>query len=112
MTLAVLAPEGDDKSAKGAAKKAGRDQEVDAIDLSRPRGYRPTASGRAPMTGSAWSVPEEALAEATRRDLLRGWITRSGSEVAQLGPADAAGPGLVGGRATGSRTRAGRTGCR
>lgn len=67
------------------------DQDVDTIDLSRARGHRPTASGRAPAEDSGWSVPEEALAEATRRDLLRGWIARAGSEVASLGPADAAG---------------------
>ena len=90
VTFAVLAPTGDDK-ALSPSKKAGRDQDVDSIDLSRLRGPRPTASGRAPTTGAVWSVPEEALAEATRRDLLRGWIARAGSEVALLGPADAAG---------------------
>ncbi|MCA1685334.1 MAG: hypothetical protein LC745_05000, partial [Planctomycetia bacterium] len=75
VTLAVFDPAGDDKTTAGA----GRDQEVDTIDLSRLRGLRPTATGRSPSAGAAWSVPEEALAEATRRDLLRGWIARVGS---------------------------------
>lgn len=69
------------------------EQEVEMIDLVRLRGERPTASGRAPALvpgGVAWSVPEAALVEATRRDRLRGWITRAGSETAIL---PAANPG-------------------
>ena len=43
--------------------------------------------------GNAWMVPEEALVEATRRDRLRGWIMRVGSEMENLAPAD--GDGLA-----------------
>ena len=102
VTLVVL---GDDPA--GAAAESGpgakpatkgeppaRDVEVDAIDLTRPRGHRPSASGRSPWPAegrSAWAVPEEALAEAPGRDRLRGWITRGGPELARLGPAEASG---------------------
>ena len=90
VTLAVLSAD----SAKPVAGKPGRDLEVDLIDLSKVRGHRPSASGRSPLAlggRGAWAVPEEALAEPTRRDRLRGWITRSDSEVVLLGPADGAG---------------------
>jgi len=75
------------------ASKADAGQEVDRIDLARLRGQHPSASGRAPLptSGTGWAVPEAALVEATRRDRLRGWITRAGSETAMLGPADANG---------------------
>ncbi len=52
------------------------------------------ASGRAPLRlprQSAWAVPEAALVEPSRRDRVRGWITRSGTEAASLAPADASG---------------------
>lgn len=91
VTLAVL---GSDEKAEIASAKVGKDQEVDSIDLSKPRAHRPTASGRAPLPPpgrNAWPVPAEALTEATRRDLLRGWIARVGPEVSQLAPADASG---------------------
>ncbi|WP_406698796.1 hypothetical protein V5E97_07905 [Singulisphaera sp. Ch08] len=68
--------------------------EVESIDLARLRGERASASGRAPVLvpgGVAWSVPEAALVEATRRDRLRGWITRAGSETAVLPPSTPAG---------------------
>ena len=91
ITLAVL---GSEEKNEPEHAKVGLEQEVDAIDLSRPRVHRPTASGRSapPSPGrSAWPVPAEALTEATRRDLLRGWIARVGPEVAQLAPADSSG---------------------
>ena len=53
-----------------------------------------TASGRSqplPADPVHWLVPEEAFAESTRRDRLRGWITRGDSEAARLAPADATG---------------------
>jgi len=87
VTLVVLGP----SDPKPAA--AGRDQEVDAVDLARPRPLRPTASGRGPLPAEgrgAWPVPDEALAEVTRRDRLRGLIAR-GADPATLGPADASG---------------------
>ena len=62
---------------------------ADTIDLTRLRGYRPTATGRAATIGPnqfAWPVPETALVEATRRDRLRGWILPTGTEAATLGP--------------------------
>ncbi len=92
VTLAVLDPsKAETTQPLATTSTPRRDVEVDTIDLSRTRVYRPTASGRAPLSGSAWPVPEEALAEPTRRDLLRGWISRAGSEAAQLGPVDASG---------------------
>src|SRR5205807_5921200 len=63
-------------------------------DLPRFGGPRPSASGRAPLIAAgkaAWEVPATALAEARRRDRLRGWIGRGGPEVALLPPADASG---------------------
>ena len=73
--------------------KAEAGQEVERIDLAKLRGQHPTASGREPLSapGTSWTVPDAALVEATRRDRLRGWITRAGSETANLGPADANG---------------------
>ena len=73
---------------------AGRDHEVDTLDLSRLRGNRPTAAGRSPATASGlavWPLPDGVFAEVTRRDRLRGWISRVGAETAQLGPAEASG---------------------
>ncbi len=72
------------------ALAADEGKEVEKIDLARLRGQHPTASGRTPLpsSGPGWAVPEAALVEATRRDRLRGWITRAGSETAVLGPAD------------------------
>jgi hypothetical protein len=104
VTLAVLADKGEPAPARGANRG---DREVDAIDLTRSRVHRASASGRAATAAAgagtgggsstlsagwaAWPVPDEALTEATRRDRLRGWIMRVGPEVARLGPADASG---------------------
>ncbi|AGA31371.1 hypothetical protein Sinac_7332 [Singulisphaera acidiphila DSM 18658] len=82
LTVVGSSPAKWDKDASGVAE-----QEVEMIDLARLRGERPSASGRAPVQvsgGVAWSVPEAALVEAPRRDRLRGWITRAGSETAVL----------------------------
>jgi hypothetical protein len=71
-----------------------RETEVDAIDLSRARNYRPLAAGRSPasLPGQfAWAIPAQALMEPSRPDRLRGWITRTGAEAAKLDPADASG---------------------
>jgi hypothetical protein len=78
---------------------AGHDErvgeiEVDAIDLTRSRSYRPLAAGRSPAAESgrsAWAVPPQALIEPSRRDRLRGWIMRTGLEAAKLDPANASG---------------------
>ena len=73
---------------------AGREKEVDSVDLSRPRSHRPVATGRSPAFApgsSAWGVPAEALIEPSRRDLVRGWFTRNGGEAAKLDAADAGG---------------------
>ena len=80
----------------GASDREARkgEVEVDSVDLTRARSYRPLASGRSPLAepgGSAWGVPAEALIEPSRRDLLRGWIFRSGAEAAKLDPADSSG---------------------
>ncbi len=93
VTLAVFDPKTEGQAPIAKASSSKGDQDVDTVDLTRPRGYRPTASGRSPLSalGMGWSVPEQALAESTRRDLLRGWISRGGSEGSQLAQADATG---------------------
>lgn len=90
VTLAALASKVEAKPVPTTRAPA----EADAVDLSRPRSFRPIASGRSPGsagTGQAWSVPEAVLAEAARGDRLRGWIGRAGAEAAELGPANAEG---------------------
>jgi hypothetical protein len=89
VTLVVL-------SSKAAPAAAGRgsDVVVDSIDFARVRANRPSATGRSParLSGhSAWDVPEGAIVEAGRRDRLRGWIARGGSELSALAPAEGAG---------------------
>jgi hypothetical protein len=71
----------------------GREIEVDTIDLTRSRSYRPLAVGRCPAEPGrfAWSVPPEALIEPSLRDRLRGWIKRTGAEASRLEPASASG---------------------
>jgi hypothetical protein len=97
LTLAVLAPKPPPPPpppSRNRATLVPPAQEVEAIDLARLRGYRPMATGRAPLLApgrAAWPVPEAALVEASARDRLRGWISRSGTEAANLGPADASG---------------------
>ena len=81
-------------SAKKGRDGHGRETEVDSIDLTRARSYRPLAAGRSPAAepgGFAWAVPPEALIESSRRDKLRGWIMRAGAEAAKLDAADASG---------------------
>lgn len=86
VTLAVV-------GAKPEAAETVPEAVVDLLDLSRPRGNRPTASGRATAAepGKAWSVPDAALVEAHLRDRLRGWIVRGENESANLGAAEASG---------------------
>ncbi|MGE5754604.1 MAG: hypothetical protein ACM35G_02640, partial [Planctomycetaceae bacterium] len=89
VTLAVV---GEGKDGTQAAGEVATP--ADTIDLSRPRSFRPTATGRAAVVGSgqsSWAVPEAALVEETRRDRLRGWILRTGPEAASLAPAEATG---------------------
>ena len=77
-----------------APASGGTDQDVDTIDLTRLRHLRPSASGRTPSAAPgrrAWPVPEAALVEGSRRDRLRGWITRAGAETANLAAPDASG---------------------
>ncbi len=72
----------------------GRETEVDAIDLTRSRSYRPLAAGHRPAAEPglfAWPVPAEALIEPSRRDRLLGWIKRTGTEASKLDPANASG---------------------
>ncbi len=90
MTLAVVAPR---PPAPPPSKADGGGLEVDSIDLARPLGHRPSASGRSPMEGPgrSWAVPEPAMAEPSPRDRLRSWINRGGAELSTLAPADPAG---------------------
>jgi hypothetical protein len=72
----------------------GRETEVDAIDLTRSRSYRPLAAGHWPAAEPgrfAWPVPAEALIEPSLRDRLRGWFKRTGAEASKLDPANASG---------------------
>ena len=94
VTLAVVGPTEPGPRAASSRIKAESEQEVDSLDLTRARGNRAWAAGRSLMAvpgRATWPVPDGALVEATRRDRLKGWITRVGPEVAQLGPADAKG---------------------
>lgn len=66
----------------------------DSLDLTRARSQRAMASGRGPAPGgpgAAWTLPEAALVEASRRDRLRGWNPFGGGEGAILPAADAKG---------------------
>lgn len=77
-----------------ATSKPDRLLEPDEVDLSRPRGNRPTASGRSPMLApglASWPLPEGAFVESSRGDMFRGWMTRVGAEVSRLGPANPSG---------------------
>ncbi len=63
----------------------------DGLDLTRARSQRAMASGRGPAPGgpgAAWTLPEAALVEASRRDRLRGWNPFGGGEGAILPAAD------------------------
>ena len=94
VVLTVLDPQARSVAATATGAGHGRETEVDAIDLARLRGYRLLASGRSATaeTGrDAWAIPSVALIEPSRRDRLRGWIMRSGTEAAKLDPADATG---------------------
>ncbi len=91
LTLAVVNPQA--PAPVPLTKADGSGIEVDAIDLTRSPGHRPATSGRAPVDPAgrwAWHVPDSALVAPPLRDRLRGWIGRSGGELATLGPADGA----------------------
>ncbi len=90
VTLAVVDPKAKPAAAAKPARGAA-EESVDAIDLARPRGHRPSASGRAPGSGASWRIPDSAVVEETRRDRLRGWIGRGDGEPVVLPPADASG---------------------
>ena len=76
------------------SKGDGSGVEVDAIDLTRAWGHRPSATGRSPLAGpgrSTWSVPDAALVDLSVRDRLRGWIKGNPAEPSTLAPADPSG---------------------
>jgi len=94
LTLAILGPQ--PLAAPPPSKTEGPmlGVEVDAIDLTRSRGHRPTASGRGPLDSpgrSAWTVPEMALVDPSLRDRLRGWINRTLADPPSLPAADSSG---------------------
>ena len=75
-------------------KADGSGIDVDVIDLTRPTGHRASASGRATSEVAnrwAWTVPDAALVAPVLRDRLRGWIGRSGGELATLPAPDGSG---------------------
>jgi hypothetical protein len=92
LTLAVVADR--PPATAPPARGDGAAVEVDAIDLARAKGHRPSAAGRSSLEGAgrwSWPVPESALIEAPLRDRLRGWINRGGVEHAVLAAADGSG---------------------
>ena len=93
VSLSVLEPTA--MTGRPSAREARRlEAEVDSIDLTRSRSYRPIASGRSPVAEpgrSSWEVPDEALIEPSGRIRLRGWFLRNGAEAAKLDPADGSG---------------------
>ncbi len=94
LTLAVVAARPIAMASPPSKADIGPGVDVDAIDLTRALGHRPSAAGRAPADGPgrwSWGVPDSALVEANLRDRLRGWINRVGVEPSTLGPADGSG---------------------
>ena len=93
-TLAVLGPQPSAAPPPSKVEGPPVGVEVDAIDLARARGHRPSASGRGPLDApgrAAWTVPEMALVDPSLRDRLRGWINRTLVDPPALGPADPSG---------------------
>ena len=96
MTLAVVHPQS--PAPVPLTKADGSGIDVDQIDMTRPTGHRASAAGRTPGDaggagggGWSWLVPDAALLAPPLRDRLRGWIGRTGGELALLPAADAAG---------------------
>ena len=69
----------------------GPDTISDSFDLTRGRISRSMSSGRSPSSGTAWTVPESALVDPSRRDRLRGWNPFVGAEGSVLATADSRG---------------------
>lgn len=91
VTLAVVPSPGQTPGMAQANMAGNGESLADSIDLARTRAHRMAASGRAPLATAgrlAWPLPEAALADSRRRDLLRGLINRNGQESAVLPPAD------------------------
>ena len=86
--LTVLDPEAMDGRPAGREARKGED-EVDSVDFTRSRSYRPLASGRSPLAEpghSAWEVPAEALIGALAPRPSPGLVSlRSGGEAAGAG---------------------------
>ena len=92
MTLAVVHAQA--PAPVPLTKADGSGIDVDLIDLTRPTGHRASASGQAPGHeggGWSWLVPDAALLVPPLRDRLRGWIGRTGGELAVLPAANTAG---------------------
>ena len=91
LTLAILAPQSPAAPPPSKVEGVAAGLEVDALDLARSWGHRPSATGRTPLDSPGrvtWTVPEVALVDPSLRDRLRGWINRSGPEPSTLAPAD------------------------
>ena len=65
MTLAVLAPQSPAAPSPSKADGLAAGAEADSIDLARPGGHRPSATGRSPLDSpgrTPWAVPEVVAA--------------------------------------------------
>ncbi len=94
LTLAILGPQPSAAPSPSKAEGPMAGVEVDAIDLARSRGHRPSASGRSSLDSpgrTSWTVPEMALVDPSLRDRLRGWINRTLADPPTLAPADSSG---------------------
>ena len=106
MTLAVLGSK--PAPAANPRRRARFEQEVDTIDLARPRGYRPVASGRSPLLAAgraAWAVPEEALVEPIAPRPAAGLDHAVRGRGGEPRPGRRGGAGLVGRRPEGRPSR-------
>ena len=93
VTLAVVDPRAASGRPAARPRRSGPEEGPStAIDLARPRGHRPSASGRAPGSEGSWKIPDSAVVRGgPARSRLRGWIGRGDGGPVVLPPADGSG---------------------
>ncbi|WP_435008971.1 hypothetical protein P12x_000220 [Tundrisphaera lichenicola] len=92
LSVAILGPRS--PASPTPTKGDSGESEVDAIDLTRAWGQRPSATGRSPLAEpgrTTWLVPDAAMVDPSVRDRLRGWIKGNATEPSTLAPADSGG---------------------